>query len=81
MKAAFVLVRCELGKVSEVANDMIELEGVSEIHSITGPYDLLVKLYAPRYEDFGDLVPDILQKVHGVRETETLLTFQAFKPT
>jgi DNA-binding Lrp family transcriptional regulator len=79
MKAAFVLVRCELGKVSQVANQMIEVEGVSEVHSITGPYDLLVKLYAPTYEAFGDLVPDLLQKVKGVRETETLLAFQAFK--
>ncbi len=80
MKAAFVLVKCELGKVSQVANRMIELEGVSEIHSITGTYDLLVKLYAPTYDAFGDLVPDILQKVPGVRETDTMLAFQAFKP-
>jgi len=80
MKAAFVLVKCDLGKVSQVANQMIELEGVSEIHSVTGPYDLLVKLYAKTYEDFGNLVPDVLQKVGGVRETETLLAFQAFKP-
>ncbi len=81
MKAAFVLVKCDLGKVSKVANEMIELEGVSEIHSVTGPYDLLVKCYAPTYEEFGNLVPDVLQKVSGVRETETLLAFQAFKPT
>lgn len=80
MKAAFVLVKCDLGKVSQVANQMIELEGVSEIHSVTGPYDLLVKLYAEKYEDFGDLVPEVLQKVGGVRKTETLLAFQAFKP-
>ncbi len=80
MKAAFVLVKCDLGTVSQVANRMIELEGVSEIHSITGTYDLLVKLYAPSYDDFGNLVPDILQKVPGVRETDTMLAFQAFKP-
>ena len=80
MKAAFILIKCELGKVSLVANEMIEIEGVSEIHSITGPYDLLVKMYAPSYEAFGDLVPDILHTVPGIRETETLLAFQAFKP-
>lgn len=79
MKAAFVLVKCDLGKMSQVANQIAELEGVSEVHSITGPYDLLVKLYAPSYEDVGNLVPDLLHKVPGVRETETLLAFQAFK--
>ncbi len=81
MKAAFVLVKCELGRLEQVANALMELEGVSEVHSITGVYDLLVKLYAPTYEDFGDLIPDHVQKVPGVRDTTTLLAFRAFKPT
>jgi DNA-binding Lrp family transcriptional regulator len=81
MKAAFVLVRCELGRVEDVAAGIMEIEGVSEVHSITGPWDLLVKLYAPDYDAFGDLIPDRLQKVPGIRETETLLAFRAFKPT
>jgi len=80
MKSAFVLVKCELGRIEEVANLVMEIDGVSEVHSITGPFDLLVKMYAPTYEDFGDLIPDLLQKVKGIRETETLLAFRAFKP-
>jgi DNA-binding Lrp family transcriptional regulator len=81
MKAAFVLVKCDLGRLEEVANALMEIEGVSEVHSVTGAWDLLVKLYAPSYDEFGDLIPDRLQKVPGVRNTETLLAFRAFKPT
>ncbi len=81
MKAAFVLVKCDLGRLEEVANTLMEIEGVSEVHSITGTYDLLVKLYAATYDDFGDLIPDILQKVRGIRDTTTMLAFRAFKPT
>jgi DNA-binding Lrp family transcriptional regulator len=81
MKAAFVLVKCDLGRIEEVANALMELEGVSEVHSITGEHDLLVKLYAPSYEAFGDLVPDHVQKVPGIRHTETMLAFRAFKPS
>ncbi len=81
MKAAFVLVKCELGQLEKVANALMEVEGVSEVHSITGEHDLLVKLYAESYEAFGDLIPDRLQKVAGIRETTTLLAFRAFKPT
>ncbi|ABS24996.1 Lrp/AsnC ligand binding domain-containing protein [Anaeromyxobacter sp. Fw109-5] len=80
MKAAFVLVKCELGSLEEVANAIMEIEGVSEVHSVTGEYDLLVKLYAPAYEAFGDLIPDRLQKVPGVKHTQTMLAFRAFKP-
>lgn len=81
MKAAFVLVKCHLGKLEEVANALMEIEGISEVHSVTGDYDLLVKLYAPTYDDFGDLIPDHLQKVEGIRDTVTMLAFRAFKPT
>ena len=80
MKAAFVLVRCELGNLEKVANAIMEIDGVSEVHSITGPWDLIVKLYAADYDVLGDLIPDQLQKVPGIRQTETLLAFRAFKP-
>ncbi len=79
MTFAFVLVKCEPGHLEEVASAIMEIDGVSEVHSITGPFDLLVKLYAPSYQDFGDLIPDRLQKVKGIRDTETLLAFRAFK--
>jgi len=81
MKVAFVLVKCDLGRLEQVANALMEIEGVSEVHSVTGAHDLLVKLYAPTYDAFGDLIPDHLQKVPGVRDTETLLAFRAFKPS
>jgi DNA-binding Lrp family transcriptional regulator len=81
MKFAFVLLRVEPGRLEQVANAVMEIDGVSEVHSITGPFDLLVKLYAATYDDFGDLIPDRLQKVHGIRDTETMLAFRAFKAT
>ncbi len=68
MKAAFVMVKCDPGKLEDVANAIMELEGVSEVHSITGDHDLLVKLYAPTYDDFGDVIPDRLQKIPGIRD-------------
>jgi len=81
MKAAFVMVKCEPGRLEDVANAIMELDGVSEVHSVTGDYDLIVKLYAPSYDDFGDLIPDRLSKVAGIRDTITMLAFRAFKPT
>lgn len=79
MKVAFVLVKCQLGQVERVANQVMEIDGVSEVHSVTGPWDLLVKLYAENYDAFGDVIPGRLQKIAGVRDTETLLAFRAFK--
>jgi len=80
MKAAFVLVKCEPGKLEQVANQLMEIDGVSEVHSVTGPWDLLVKLYAEDYDGFGELIPGRLQRTPGVKDTETLLAFRAFQP-
>ena len=81
MRFAFVLLRVEPGRLEEVANAVMEIDGVSEVHSITGPFDLLVKLYAAGYDDFGDLIPDRLLRISGIRDTETMLAFRAFKTT
>lgn len=78
MKAAFVLVKCELGRVTEVARAIMEIDGVSEVHSVTGDHDLIVKLYADDYEAFGDLITSHLQRVPGIRETSTMLAYRAF---
>ncbi len=78
MKAAFVLVKCELGRVTDVARAIIEIDGVSEVHSVTGDHDLIVKLYADDYEAFGDLITGRLQRVPGIRETSTMLAYRAF---
>lgn len=78
MKAAFVLVKCELGRVTEVARAIMEIDGVSEVHSVTGEHDLLVKLYADDYESFGELITSRLQRVAGMRETVTMLAYRAF---
>jgi DNA-binding Lrp family transcriptional regulator len=79
MKAAFVLVKCDPGQLEKVASQVMEIDGVSEVHSITGPWDLIVKLYAADHDAFGDVIPGQLQRIPGIRDTETLLAFRAFK--
>ena len=65
MKAAFVLVKCDLGRLERWRTPSWRSRACPRSHSVTGEYDLLVKLYAPTYDEFGDLIPDHLQKVPG----------------
>ena len=50
MQTIFVQVKCELGQSYRVAEELVEIDGVSEVYSVSGPYDLLVKCY-PGYSD------------------------------
>jgi DNA-binding Lrp family transcriptional regulator len=80
MRAAFVRIKCEPGRLGEVASAIVELDGVSEVHSITGEYDLLVKLYAADSDTFAELIPNGIGRIPGIRQTDTMLAFQAFTP-
>ena len=44
MQTIFVMVKCELGRAYDVAVEAVEeIEQVSEVHSISGQYDLMMK--------------------------------------
>ncbi len=78
MKTLFVNVKCVLGQAYEVASQIVELEGVSEVYSISGEYDLLVKCYLPKERDEGRFVIESIQRVRGVQDTSTIIAFNAF---
>lgn len=79
MQTIFVMVKCELGRSYDVAGEAVEtVEQVSEVHSTSGQYDLLMKCFLPEGEDIGHFVVSRLQTIPGVRDTFTLITFKAF---
>ena len=78
MKTLFVNIKCKLGSAYNVAMQIAELDGVSEVYSISGEYDLLAKCYIPREGDEGRFVIEHIQMVEGVQDTSTIIAFNAF---
>lgn len=79
MQTIFVQVKCELGRAYDVATAAaLDIEQVSEVHSTSGQYDLLMKCYLPSDADVGHFVTSDLQTLAGVRETFTIIAFKAF---
>jgi len=79
MQTIFVMVKCDLGKAYAVADQAVQdVEEISEVHSISGQYDLLMKCYLPEGQDIGHFVTEKLQGIRGVKDTFTLITFKAF---
>jgi DNA-binding Lrp family transcriptional regulator len=76
--AFFVQIKCQLGKSYEVAGDLADAEIASEIYSTAGDYDLLVKFYVPDDTDIGHFVNEKVQKIAGIHDTRTIITFKAF---
>jgi DNA-binding Lrp family transcriptional regulator len=79
MQTIFVMVKCELGKAYAVADEAVQnVEQVSEVHSISGQYDLLVKCYLQDGQDIGHFVNEQIHRLVGVKDTFTLIAFKAF---
>lgn len=79
MRAIYVMIKCEMGqsyRVAQIAADTIE--ELSELHSTSGQYDLLGKFYLDPQQDTGLFVTEKLQTIPGVKDTYTLITFNAF---
>lgn len=79
MRAIFVMIKCDMGQVYKVAQTAADtIDELSELHSTSGQYDLLGKFYLEPDQDTGLFVTEKLQTLPGVKDTYTLVTFNAF---
>jgi DNA-binding Lrp family transcriptional regulator len=75
---AIVFVKADVARIPEVGEAIAELDGVSEVYSVTGEVDLIVLVRVRAHEDVADVVADRLNKVPGVQSTETHIAFRAY---
>ncbi|MCC5949417.1 MAG: Lrp/AsnC ligand binding domain-containing protein [Nitriliruptoraceae bacterium] len=78
MITAFVLLDVEVARVADVAEAMTEIDGVTEVYSVTGRYDLIAKVRVARNEDLADVVTGQVGALSGIRESETVIAFRTF---
>jgi DNA-binding Lrp family transcriptional regulator len=78
MITAIVFVRADVSRIPEVAEAIADLDGVSEVYSVTGQIDLIALVRVRHHDDVAAVVADQLNKVDGVRETETHIAFRSY---
>lgn len=73
----YVGINLEKGSMyKEVVKRLEHIPEVVECHFTTGPYTMLVKLYARDNEQLMDLLNGKLQSIPGVVATETLISLE-----
>lgn len=60
----------------EVVDELVKIPEVVECHYTTGPYSMLIKLYAQDNQHLMQLLNDRIQHIPGVTETETLISLE-----
>ena len=78
MISAVVLLNVQRGQVDETAQSLLEIEGVAEVYSVTGEYDLVALLRLQHYEDLAEVVTSRIVKIPSIVKTNTLMAFQRY---
>ena len=71
----YIGVKLEKGSMyKDVVPELEKIPEVVECHFTTGPYTMLIKLYARDNQHLMELLNDKIQMIHGVVATETLIS-------
>jgi DNA-binding Lrp family transcriptional regulator len=75
---AVVLIQCEIDEIPEAAQAIADLDGVSEVYSVAGEFDLVAIVRVADHDRLASAIPGGIAKVDGVARTETLIAFQVY---
>lgn len=78
MVTAIVLMNTARGRVNDVAEALVEMEGVSEVHSVAGRFDLVAILRVRDNDALADLVTGRIRQIEGIDNSETLIGFRVY---
>ena len=79
MLTAIVLIKTSADRIPEVAEQISDIPGISEVYSVTGDWDLIAMVRVHRHEDLADVIADRLSKVEGVVGTNTNTAFRTYR--
>ncbi len=78
MVTALVLLSVSRDRVNEIAEELAEMKGISEVYSVAGRYDLAVVIRAKDNDQLAELVTHHMLKVPGIIPSETLIAFRVY---
>ncbi len=78
MITTIVLIRVEPTQIPAAANMLAGVEGVAEVYSVSGEWDLVAIVRVPEYEQIAQVVTERFPAVPGLERTQTLTAFRAY---
>ena len=75
---AVVLIQCDVDGIAAAAETIADVEGVSEVYSVAGEFDLVAIVRVPAHDDLAKVIPGGIARVDGVARTESLIAFQVY---
>jgi DNA-binding Lrp family transcriptional regulator len=78
MITAIVLIKAEPQRIAECATKLEGIEGVSQVYSVSGEWDLVAMVEVAEHEAIARIVTEEVTVVPGIRSKHTLTAFRAY---
>ena len=78
MISTIVLMKVEPRHIRQCATKLAGIEGVSEVYSVSGEWDLVAIVRVPQFEDIAKIVTEQFPEAPGLIRTQTLTAFRAY---
>lgn len=78
MVTSIILINAELSRINDIAEELAGIDGISEVYSVSGTFDLIAIARVKTNDELSHLVTSELKKVKGIVRTETMLAFRAY---
>jgi len=78
MVTAIILLKVARERINETAQELSDIEGMSEVFSVSGSYDLIAIARVKDNDELAELVTGKMLKVEGITDSQTMLAFRAY---
>jgi len=78
MVTAFILINAERERIAGAAQEILNLDGVAEVYSVAGEWDLVAVARVRENEELAKLVTEGMIGVKGITKTTTLIAFRQY---
>lgn len=76
--SATILVNVERGSTNEVAQSIVDIDGVENVFSVTGRFDLVVLVKVKDMEALSKISNEHFDKIEKIKSVETLVSMKVF---
>ena len=78
MITTIVLIKADPKRIPDTAREIAGIEGVQEVYSVSGEWDLVAIVKVDAYEQIAEVVTERFPAVAGIVRTQTLTAFRAY---
>jgi len=78
MVNGFVFLTVERSKINTIAETISEMDGISEVYSVGGRFDLIAIIRVKNNEMLADIVTNHLLTIDGIITSETMIAFKVY---